>query len=327
MYYLGIDGGGTKTAFCIMNSETGIVSSYFSGPLFYMESGFESVTQTVLDGTHNCFMAAGVSAENIQSCFVGIPGFGEIDSDMDRLTSDISRSLKFENIYFGNDVEAGLAGSLACQPGINIVSGTGSIACGRDENGQYSRSGGWAHHFGGDEGSAYWIGCRLIQEFTRQSDGRSKKTRLYSSLKKHFSLKRDFDILDLILNRYRMERSRIASLSSLAAEIALCGDSAALMIFSQAAAELYDMISAVKNSLSFRNSPVSVSYSGGVFNSGDLILKPLEKLIENKNFRLVPPAFSPVTGACLLAYSRYHQGIDRKIINLLKEQNYELSRS
>jgi len=48
-----------------------------------------------------------------------------------------------------------------------------------------------------------------------------------------------------------------------------------------------------------------VSYSGGVFKSGDLILKPLRELIEDDGGVLCEPEFSPVIGALLLAIDKF----------------------
>lgn len=50
---------------------------------------------------------------------------------------------------------------------INIASGTGSIALGKDSKGKTIRCGGWGDYIG-DEGYAYWIGKKLLRCFQKK---------------------------------------------------------------------------------------------------------------------------------------------------------------
>lgn len=72
---------------------------------------------------------------------------------MEVLNSIVGKALSSSNYKCGNDSQAAWAGSLACQPGVNIVAGTGAIGFGVDANGNMARASGWGP-FCGDEGSA-----------------------------------------------------------------------------------------------------------------------------------------------------------------------------
>ena len=61
------------------------------------------------------------------------------------------------------DVEAAYLGALGERSGILLLSGTGSMALGRDERGRWTRAGGWGPLLG-DEGSAFWIGREWLRE-------------------------------------------------------------------------------------------------------------------------------------------------------------------
>ncbi len=80
---------------------------------------------------------------------------------MNIIIKQIFKNSKYE---IANDAKVGWAGSLACKPGINIVSGTGSIAYGIDNNENSLRIGGWGPNIG-DEGSAFWLGKKCFRNF------------------------------------------------------------------------------------------------------------------------------------------------------------------
>src|SRR5439155_10636 len=55
--------------------------------------------------------------------------------------------------------------------------GTGSIAYGRNEEGEEDRAGGWGYLVG-DEGSAVWCGLEALRAVAHAVDGRGAPTRL-----------------------------------------------------------------------------------------------------------------------------------------------------
>ncbi|MCL2864064.1 MAG: acyl-CoA reductase [Lachnospiraceae bacterium] len=296
MYYLGIDGGGTKTAFALMNEEREIIATYETTGCYYATLGKEGLFQHLDKGIKAC--VGSIDFSEVVAC-AGIPIYGESESLMEAL-KEIGPRLPVK-IIFVNDVEVGYYGALGFQPGINIVSGTGSIAIGFDEAGNVARSGGYGPELEGDEGSAHYIGRKLIYHFTRQVDLRETRTLLYDAVMQHFDLKKDIYIMGHLLEEDRLQRDKIASLSKLVTELATKGDPTCLQIFDQAAAELDLLAVGLMRQLAFQNKPIQVSYSGGVFQSGDLILKPLMKRLETHDMELVAPLHIPVYGACLKA--------------------------
>ena len=71
------------------------------------------------------------------------------------------------------------------------------------------RVGGWGELFG-DEGSAYWISIRGLRAFSQMSDGRLPVGPLHEMLRERLGLAGDLDLVDVVLNRWRGERSKIA---------------------------------------------------------------------------------------------------------------------
>ena len=81
---------------------------------------------------------------------------------------------------------------------------------------------------------------------------------------------------------------------------------AALDIYRRAAAELAETAVAIRCKLDFPvEVPVRVSYSGGLFHAGEIILQPFRKEMEQNGFTIEPPLYSPVIGATALAAERF----------------------
>ena len=69
-------------------------------------------------------------ASQLTFAFFGLPAYGEDSRLLDRLNTVASPTLEHGKYKCGNDMVCAWAGALACQDGINIVAGTGSIAYG-----------------------------------------------------------------------------------------------------------------------------------------------------------------------------------------------------
>lgn len=295
--WIGIDGGGTKTKFLAVNESGKKLASYITGGTYYHLDGIDTVCARLVEG----ILAVKGNNDVLGICF-GMPGFGESDASDDEAVEKIKLSLAPYHLRVVNDVEVGWAGSLALTPGINIVAGTGSIAYGRDEKGISARSGGWMEFFS-DEGSGYWLGRKALELFSKQSDGRLPKDKLYELLKKHLQLRDDNDLNSLARDVYAPSREKTASLQRILFEAASAGDQSAIDVYEEAGRELALIVSAVIRKLSFDSTP-TVSYSGGVFATGHLILKPFRVAL-GASAVLAEPVLEPVEGAVLLAVEKF----------------------
>jgi N-acetylglucosamine kinase-like BadF-type ATPase len=307
--YIGIDGGGTKTNFCLAEEADGsfnILSEYQTTGCYYPNIGKNGIIEVIRKGVGICLKNAGINKiseiKKIQAC-CGLPAYGELESlmtDVPEIQSEMSVS-----IIFCNDAEICHAGALDSNPGITVIAGTGSIAFGYDGMGKKARSGGFGSEMNCDEGSAHYIGLKLIQKFTKQADFREERTLLYDKVKKALELKTGMDIYEFMVEKIKMNREYIAKMAVLAYNTACLGDTVCKGIFSEAAYELYLMAAAVKKQLSledfFENSPVQVSYAGGVFRAGEYILPELGNLLKKDGMILIEPKYPPVIGACILA--------------------------
>jgi len=314
-YYIGIDGGGTKTAVCVASVDNPLLRYANTGGSSWREHGVWKVAQNLKEAVDGLM---GKEHSQIAGIAMGLPCYGEsADGDLalERAIRDVFTNIP---LYFTNDVEVGWAGSMALEPGINIVAGTGSITFGKDAHGKIARSGGWSEFFG-DEGSCYWIGRKVMELFSKQSDGRIPKDELYKTVRLELNLKDDLSFIDHIHNEYVNYRERVASLQFLALKSALAGSQSAKALYKEAVSELLLMVLAVRNQLDFPDKAWNVSYSGGLFKAGDIVLSEFFRGIENEGGKVSVPRFKPVEGAVLLAFQHFEPDNLMRIQEIITE--------
>lgn len=300
--FLGIDGGGTKTAFTLLDSEGRVLARHHDGSLYHPEVGLDGVAAVLERGVPATLHAAGCTVDDLAFSFVGLPCHGEDSALQPRLDALPGVVLPAGRWACGNDMVCGWAGSLGGHDGINIVAGTGSIAYG-EWQGRSARSGGWGELFS-DEGSAYWIAREGLALFTRMSDGRATPGPLLGLLRGCLQLAADLDLCGHFYGPQAAGRTGLAGFAPVVAEAAGQGDDAARAIFDRAAEHLADIVAATARQL---QAPVAatlpVSYSGGVFQSQALVLGPFRAALARRlpNASLAAPRFSPSIGAALQA--------------------------
>jgi N-acetylglucosamine kinase-like BadF-type ATPase len=321
--YLGVDGGGTKTALVLIDSEGIIRATHLAPGAYYLTIGLDALGTLLVDGVNAVLAKAAVRIEELDFAFFGIPAYGE-DTVLVGPLSELPRRLLPAGQYLcGNDMICGWAGSLLCRDGISIVAGTGSICYG-ERNGAIARCGGWGELFS-DEGSAYWIACRGLNLFSRMSDGRAVRGPLYDIVRQRLGLTEDLDLCGHVFSRLGGDRAQIAQLSKWVTQAATTGDAAAMTIVREAAEELALMVDATRRQLAFGIAePVAVSYSGGVFdNVGALLLEHFTAALRvfRAGYRISEPVLPPGIGAALYAAKRHGNPLSNAAIERLRAQS------
>ncbi len=198
--YLGVDGGGSKTAFALIASDGTILARATAPPSYYFNSNFDVVESALAQGVTDVCAQAGIESSDITAAFFGLPGYGEASADVEKLDAVPGKVLGHDRYSCDNDMVCGWAGSLAGEDGINVISGTGSMTYG-ERQGTGHRVGGWGELFG-DEGSAYWVATQGLNAFSRMSDGRSSRGPLYALLTDRLALAGDLDLVSLVIDTW-----------------------------------------------------------------------------------------------------------------------------
>lgn len=304
-YYLGVDAGGTKTAF-LLTDERGQKrgACRLNGCRLLSRTAAE-LTELLRQGAGEVCRQAAISERDIAFSGVGISGYGEAEGSEAKALNACEKALGTGKVVCACDCHVAWAGSLALQPGVNVISGTGAISYGVNAEGRTARSSGWGALF--DEGSCQWIGVRLVQAYTWQADGRLPVTALYARFRERFGITDDSAFIHRLNTGFFDDAARTASLQTFCLELYQEGDPCAAGLYARAAHELARAVKAVARQLGLREG-YRVSYSGGLFEAGSAILEPFQKEITALNAALTAPRCSPVEGAILMAMQAHQPG-------------------
>jgi N-acetylglucosamine kinase-like BadF-type ATPase len=318
--FLGIDGGGTKTTFVLLDRGGTIRATHPGGCAYYLEVGMEPLRVMINDGIRSLLRAAGVDIAAVDYAFLGIPVHGEDErtAELDRLPSE---TLPEGRYACANDMVCGWAGSLGCRDGINVVAGTGSICYG-EYAGRRARCGGLGPLFS-DEGSAYWIALRGLNLYSRMSDGRAARGPLYDLIRERLGKRRDIELDAWVQTQMDLGRSHVAALSKIVRAAAEQGDAQATRVFSMASQELAELVVATRRALAMpEGERVLVSYSGGVFGIGALVTAPFRDALEATGapYSITTPQFTPAIGAALYAAKLAGQPLSEAALARLAQQ-------
>lgn len=299
-YYMGVDGGGTKTVCLLSDSNGRIVGRGSAGPSNYHVVGKDKAERALHAVLREAVAQAGLEDPIIKNITLGLAGvdrpddFAIVNSILDNV------GFQFCSRTIDNDAAVALAGATIAQPGVAIISGTGSMVIGINNSGERRRSGGWGPILG-DEGGGYDIGRRALIAVMRASDARGSSTMLTSMLLNHFELDRAPSLVHQVYQN--MQRHDIADLTRFVIEAAENGDEVAQDILLYAAQELATAAQAVILSLHMQNDKFSIALCGGVFSAPSLLQGRIEQLTKSvaPYSQVVLPHFSPAVGALLLS--------------------------
>src|ERR1700674_3333533 len=173
-YYLGIDGGGTKTR-CVLADETMVLATAMSGGSNVVRLGETQAREALHTGVRQVCATANISPAQISAICIGAAGADRpeiaatIRGILVELISEIAPEVALTKIEVVGDMTIALEAAFGAGPGVIAIAGTGSIAYGRDANGHTARAGGWGFAIS-DEGSGHWIGRRAISAILSAHD-------------------------------------------------------------------------------------------------------------------------------------------------------------
>ena len=270
-HVLGIDAGGTKTV-CQLADETGaLVSEARAGGANLQAVGGLEVEKVLHDGMER---AIGDLAITPAAICLGIAGVDR--SDDAAVVRAIMRRIGFKTrVLIVNDALVALEAGASSQPGVVIISGTGSIAYGRNAANEAARAGGWGYVLG-DEGSGYWIGRAALRSVLREADRRGQKTALTPLLLKHFGIAEAQGLLHEVYYG-NLKAAAIGSLAQCVQTAFQEGDAAAIGILRAAADELESSGLSVARRLGLLGEPFMFVLSGGIFRAVPWLREELER--------------------------------------------------
>lgn len=291
-FFLGIDGGGSKTE-CMVGDETSVLGWSGSGSSKIVRVGEEAASAALREVVERACAAAGVATSQIQRTCIGVAGASQADS------VDVIRRLLGEivagEIEIIGDMEIAHHAAFDGGAGVVVISGTGSIAYGRSQHGETARAGGLGP-VQNDGGSGAWIGRTAIELVLLATEYGHSPALLDAVLKA-------WKLEDLQQLARTLKASPAPDFAALFPVIAVSGDAIAGRVLARAGRELSVIAADVLGRLWPEPLTVEVAMFGGVLENSPAVRDAFVMDLSDRfpEVRIALGKRRPAEGALLMA--------------------------
>jgi N-acetylmuramic acid 6-phosphate etherase len=283
---LGVEGGGTKTAWVVIERDGDEVRILDQGKL--PPSNFRLVT---LDRLRSILSEL---PKQIDRAGVFLAGCGLEDRPiLSNLCAEIWPTAK---IITGNDRDSGLAAALGSGEGIVVNAGSGSSVTGRRGD-RIERAGGWGHILG-DAGGGYFLSIQALRLILREYDLRRGEVQFTAKILHALSLN---NLDELVRWAQTADKMEIALLTPVVFEAAASGDARVMEIIESGAQVLSEYTEAVASRLHLLAPKVVLM--GGLFHRDSIYTHAFRRRLKKNlpDARVSTAERSPELGAAWLA--------------------------
>lgn len=292
---VGIDAGGSRTRALALDGEEREITRR-SGPPGAVDPRDPDATVTVIGALLHDMEADGEIELPVDSLCAGVAGAGRTG-----IRKQVGEALTARNlarrVRVLTDGEVALFDAHGECPGLLLVSGTGSVAWGRNGRGEVARAGGWGPLLG-DEGSGYAVARAALRRTTRAADGREEASCLAPHLLDRLGLE---DVGELVGWIAAAPRAEVASLAPTVVELADDGVPPAVVIVEDAVKELAEAVLAVRRRLEPWKTPPVLALTGGLLDPDGPLRSRMAVRAERLDIEVRDEPVDPVRGAARLA--------------------------
>ncbi|HVN78178.1 MAG TPA: BadF/BadG/BcrA/BcrD ATPase family protein [Terriglobia bacterium] len=322
--YLGIDGGQTETRSILATENGQVLGIGRSGPCQHpnRDTSRESSRESLFSAVRAVLETSGMSeSSEIDSAFLGITGVTDPSTQAAHFyRSALADRFRVSNLTVDIDARSALAGAIPFQPGIVVISGTGSVGFGVDSEGNTFRTGGWGYLIG-DPGSGFEIGRQALGAVLHCHERGGPHTRLTEMILRNLEI----DQVGLIPQSVHLKENPkvyIAGISRLVTQAAEQGDAVSLEILATAGRHLASLAVAILEKLHWSDQKIPVSGVGGVLRtSAQLWEQFCDGVVQlEPRARVDVPELPPLAGALLLAYQQDGLPWTTGLVKKLQEQ-------
>ncbi|OHE41344.1 MAG: hypothetical protein A2Y16_00425 [Tenericutes bacterium GWF2_57_13] len=293
-YYLGFDGGGTKTRACLIDDAGRVVSEAF-GPASSIDTVSLETSLASLTATYDALP----EKHPVSAVFAGLGGIAGT-RDIERYATALKKLpfvLEGARVGVENDVNNALASNNGTLEGMTLIIGTGSVCFGIHE-GKSWRTGGY-HYKEGDAGSGFDLGFMALKHYARVIDGRHPASDFSAALRTALGIT---DFPTLVQYFDTINRTAVAKLAPIVTAYATV-DQYAYKIIADAADEIRLLVETVYRRLGFDGCDLVIVGSLGNADTAyrDLFLQNIRKI--SPAIRIAKPFYDPAHAAALIAKS------------------------
>lgn len=261
---LGIDGGGTRTRAAVAEGEKTIAFAE-NGSIKRLRVGAAAAEHNLRALLTEVYRQAGVTAVRAACAGVASATMPGVPEWIQAVFAEFGVQ---RSEVVGDEVIA-LEGAFKGGPGILQIAGTGSNCIGRAPDGGRESAGGWSSRLG-DEGSGYWIGLHAVRRALRAYD-RDEPTRILDVVG---AIWKTPTLAELVNLGDSTPGPDFAALAPAISQLAEEGDTIALGVLRQAAADLVDSVLLVRSKLRRKHNltqEVPVAWIGSVVGKARLV--------------------------------------------------------
>jgi len=187
--------------------------------------------------------------------------------------------------------------------GIAVISGTGSIVLGKNQQGESFRAGGWGSVLG-DEGSGYALGMGALKLLTHFADGREKQSPLNDRIFARLGIVHATEIVAL-LHEDKLDKSMIANLAIEVLHAHGLGDMYASSLINDQAGQLASCVGAVHKQMNLKDEMVPLTLAGSLICKSDVFRQAFLEHLQILDIKvgLLTLVHEPALGALRMALS------------------------
>lgn len=302
-YYVGIDGGGTKTLMALADNSGKVLRTICTTASNPMTVGIEKAVDTLTEAVRE--LCDGILLSQI-SLFAGIAGVTE--KSFAQLIKKTFLDMRFARVLVGNDSENIVSAGLSGRNGMSLIMGTGSNLF-TQKNGLLRQYGGCGYLFD-NGGNGYSVARDAIHSVLYEENGIGEKTLLTEI----FHAKYHCTAHEMLPAFYRKGNKFVASFSDFVYEGFQRGDETARTIFYRNMVEVAKLIDAGLKDFPDTNEVIPVVAVGGLTAYKDVLFPMILKEMRHADrIKLTAYPYEPVLGALRLAGARVNTESDNGI--------------
>jgi len=305
-YFLGIDGGATKTHIVLSNGTGRLVVEGQCGPSNYHIVGVDQAAANLSAAISQALTDSAVVPHGVKAACAGLAGFDGA-SDKKNVQEILTSALQASGVHCSwrslNDSVVAWAGAFHGSPGALIASGSGAVAFAVGETGRSARADGLGHWLG-DAGSGYDIGRRGLRAALAALDERGPATLLAEKFRATAGSSQREWIgwiagLDSSISH---AHNQLCSFAPFVMEAAACGDTVAGSILKEAGEALAVTAASVLRKVGLLTDS-KVATAGSVLEQPSCLHRAFRAALNAHlpGCQIVPARAGPAWGAALLA--------------------------
>ncbi len=246
MVYLGIDGGGTKTAALILSEAGEAIGRGLGGPGSLAAQDDAALSYAVRQSVQAACREAGLDYKTVrfQGVCAGMAGYS-LTARRAAFATLLNQLVRYDRASVAPDYLTAYWGATGGRPGIVMIAGTGAVAFGRNAAGETCREDGLGFLLG-DRGSGFNLGLRALRH-TLALEQAGAPDPLAEAVAAHTTARTSSELMQWLYSGF--SPARVAGLAPVVGALAEAGDVSARDLVAEMARQLRHSVREVRHQL------------------------------------------------------------------------------